>query len=97
MSHDYKSRAKKDTEQDLLAKLEQNIIKSICEAKDEVLNLKDIVIKNVQEGNTRCHGKWHYLEKKVVSLGTKLNYLDQYFRRNNLVLTGIPDTMEKKI
>ena len=57
MSHDYKSRAKKDTEQDLLAKLEQNIIKSICEAKDKVLNLKDIVIKNVEEGNTRRHAK----------------------------------------
>ena len=57
MSHDYKSRAKKDTEQDLLAKLEQNIIKSVCEAKDKVLNLKDIVIKNVEEGNTRRHAK----------------------------------------
>lgn len=96
MSHGYKSRAKKDTEQDLLAKLEQNIIKSICEANNEVLNLKDIVIKNV-EGNTRRHAKWNYLEKKVVLLGTKLNHFDQYFRRNNLVLTGIPDTMEKNI
>ena len=49
MSYDYNTRAKKDTEHDVLAKLEQNIIKSISELKDEVLNLKDIVIKNLQE------------------------------------------------
>ena len=36
------------------------------------------------------------MEKKVVSLETKLNHLDQYGRRNNLVLSGIPDTVEDK-
>ena len=51
MSYDYSTRAKKDTEHDVLAKLEQNIIKSISELKDEVLNLKDIVNKNLQEDN----------------------------------------------
>ena len=96
MSHDYKTRAKKDTEQNVLAKLEQTIIKGICGAKDQVLNLKDIVMKNVQEGNTRRYAKWNYLEKKAVSLETKLNHLDQYARRNNLVLPDIPGTVENK-
>ena len=36
------------------------------------------------------------MEKKVVSLETKLNHLDQYGRRNNLVLSGIPNTVEDK-
>ena len=44
MLYDYNIRAKKGTEQDVL--LEQNIIKSISELKDEALNLKDVVIKN---------------------------------------------------
>ena len=36
------------------------------------------------------------MEKKVVSLETKLNQLDQCGRRNNLVLFGIPDTVEDR-
>ena len=36
------------------------------------------------------------MEKKVVSLETKLNQLDQYGRTNNLVLFGIPDTVEDR-
>ena len=46
MLYDYNTRANKGTEQDVLANLEQNIIKSISELKDEALNLKDVVIKN---------------------------------------------------
>ena len=64
---------------------------SISELIDEVLNLKDIVIKNLQKDNARLHAKCNYLEKKVVSLEAKLNHLDQYGRRNNLVIPGIPD------
>ena len=94
MSHDYNTRAKRDTEKDALAKIEQSIIKSISELKDKVLNLKDIVIKNLQEDNTRLQAKSNYLEKKVVSLEAKLNYRDQYGTGNNLVLSGIPDTVE---
>ena len=71
-------------------------MKRINELKDEVLNLKDIVIKNLQEDNARLHAKCNYLEKTVVSLETKLTHLDQYGRQNNLVLSGIPDTAEDK-
>ena len=49
MPHDYNTRAKKETEQDVLAKLEQNIINSISVLKDQVLNLKDIVIKKYKK------------------------------------------------
>ena len=96
MLHDYNTRPKKNTEQDDLAKLELNIIKSISELKDEALNLKDMVIKNLKEENARLHFKCNYLEKKVVSLETKFNHLDQYGRGNSLVLSGIPDTVEDK-
>ena len=49
MPHDYNTRAKKETEQDVLAKLEQNIINSISVLKDQVLNLKGIVIKKYKK------------------------------------------------
>ena len=96
MLHDYNTRVKKNTEQDDLAKLELNIIKSINELKDEALKLKDMVVKNLKEENPILHFKCNYLEKKVVSLETKFNHLDQYGRRNSLVLSGIPDTVEDK-
>ena len=67
MSHDYNTKAKKDTE--------QNVSASISELKDKVLNLKDIVIKNLQEDSTRLHAKCNYLEK-VVSLEARLYHLN---------------------
>ena len=71
----------------MLAKLEQSIIKIISELKDKVLNLKDVVIKYLQEGNTRLDIKCNYLEKKVVSLEAKLSYRDQYGKGNNINVT----------
>ena len=53
MLHDYNTRPKKVIEQDVLAKLEQNIIKSTGTLRDKVLNLKDIVINNLQEDKAR--------------------------------------------
>ena len=41
--------ANKETEQDVLAKLEQNIINSISVLKDQVLNLKNIIIKKYKK------------------------------------------------
>ena len=40
--HDYNTKTKKNTQPDVLAKLDQNIIKSISELTNEVLNLKYI-------------------------------------------------------
>ena len=96
MLDDYNTRAKKNTEQDDLARLEPNIIKSISELKDEAYHLKDMVIKNLKKENARLHFKCNYLERRVVSLETKFNHLDQYGRRNSLVLSVIPDTVEDK-
>ena len=55
MFHNYNTRPKKVIEQDVLAKLEQNIIKGTVTLRDEVLNLKDIVINNLQEDKARLH------------------------------------------
>ena len=71
MLHDYITRMKKGTEQDALVKLEKNIVISISELKDKVLNLKDIVIDILQEDNTRLHAKCNYFENIVVSLENK--------------------------
>ena len=75
--------------------MEENIINhinaSVSSLRDEFLNLKDIVIKRLQDENTRLQSKCKSLEDKVTSLEENLNSLDQYGRRNNTVLSGIPE------
>ena len=47
MSHDYNTRNKKksaEMSQDSLDKLEKSIVQSINDPKNEIINLKDIVI-----------------------------------------------------
>ena len=77
--------------------MEENIINSINNningLKDEILNLKDTVIKRLQEENEKLHNKCNKLAGKVLSLKEEINSLNQYWRRNNIVFTGILDTV----
>ena len=57
----------------------------------ELLNLKDVIIKDLQVENQRLHMKVNNLENKVMSLEINGNHLEQYGIRNNLDITGIPD------
>ena len=44
--------------QDLLDKLEQSIVQSINSLKDEIIDLKEIVINNLQDKNAILKVKW---------------------------------------
>ena len=57
----------------------------------ELLNLKDVIIKDLQVENQRLRMKVNNLENKVMSLEINENHLEQYGRRNNLEITEIPD------
>ena len=60
MSHDYNTRTKKESEVSsaCLQSLEANIINNINSLKDEIISLKDTVIKRLQEENERLCVKW---------------------------------------
>ena len=60
----------------------------------EMLNLKDVIIKDLQVENQRLRNKINNLEKKVISLEENSNSLKQYGRRKNLEITGIPDDVD---
>ena len=62
----------------------------------ELLNLKDVIIKDLQVENQRLRMKVNNLENKVMSLEMNGNHLEQYGRRNNLEITGIPDDVSDK-
>ena len=73
-----------------LAKVEKNIISTINCLKDEVIKLKDIVIKRLQEEDKKLREKCNKLENDIVSNKSSVNALEQYGRRNNIVVSGIP-------
>ena len=60
MSHDYNTRTNKESEVSsaCLQSLEANIINNINSLKDEIISLKDTVIKRLQEENERLCVKW---------------------------------------
>ena len=100
MAHDYNARNKKKTAemgQDSLDKLEQSIVQSINSLKDEIINLKDRVIKNLQEENARLKVKCKKLENIVTILESNHNDLAQYGRCNNAVFSGIPENVSGTI
>ena len=88
--------------QEDLTRLQQNIIDSLKDEisngnsrlKDEISNLKDTIIKRLQEENQILRQKCNKLEAKIVKLETEQNSLAQYGRRNNIVISGIPDSID---
>ena len=95
MPHNYNTRHWHESDSasnhDPLVKLEENVINCINNLNEEIVNLKDIVIKQFQDENEKLWVKCSTLENKVVNLEQNLNSLGQYDRRNNLVLSGIPE------
>ena len=99
MVHDYTIRGKK---QELVIKMNQdsqmkdmenNILSSINSLKDEIPNLKEIVIKNLQNENEKLRQKCERLDRRCAKYESDHNALAQYGRRSNVVLSGIPDSV----
>ena len=68
-----------------------NLTTEVRSTKDDVINLKDVIIKRLQDENELLRKKSNKLENKVVSLESSINQVKQYGRRNNIVISGIPD------
>ena len=77
--------------QEDLTRLQQNIINSLKDEiskgnsslKDEIKNLKDTVIKCLQEKNQNLQQKCNKLEAKIVKLEKEQNSLTQYGGTNH--------------
>ena len=76
---------------DLIINLEKKLISRFDGVDKEILNLKDVIIKNLQLENQRLRTRVNNLENKVISLEISGNHLEQYGRRNNLEIPGISD------
>ena len=58
------------------------------------LNIKNVIIKDLQIENQQFRSKINDLEKKVFSFEENGNLLEQYGRRNNLEIMGVSDNLE---
>ena len=77
MIHEYNTKAKNDSAvaSESLQNLEDIIIKNINSVKDEIINLKDTVIKRLQEDNEKLREKRRQLENKLNTVGTSVHVL----------------------
>ena len=80
---------------DLIINLEKKILSHFDGLNKELLNLKEVIIKDLQVENQRLQMKVNNLENKVMSLEINGNHLEQY-GRNNLEIIGIPDDVSDK-
>ena len=77
----------------LILSLEKKLISRFNGLDKEKLNLKDVIIKDLQDENQRLRKKVTDLESNVISLESDHNSLEQYGRRNNIEISGILDTV----
>ena len=62
--------------------------------KDEISNLKDVIIKRLQNENATLREWCSKLEQKLVVFESSTNNLQQCGRRNIIVISGIPDSVD---
>ena len=96
MCHDYNTRTKKESvvSSECLQTLEANMINNISSLKDEIICLKDTLIKRLKEENERLYGKCQQLENRVALIESFHDVLRQYSRRNSLGIPGILDSVQ---
>ena len=84
-------------------KIEKNIKKSVTEEVNEsIVSIKNTIIDALKEENLKLQNKVKKLEEQLLEIDQKNNHLDQYSRRNNLEIQGIPanitdDKLEGKV
>ena len=81
---------------DLIINHEKKILSRFDGLDKELLDLKDVIMKDLQVENKRLCMKVNNLKNKVMSLEINGNYLKQYGKRNNLEITGIPNEKKTK-
>ena len=65
-NHDYSNRSKEPTNvTDTLSKIENKLMNSISDLNDEVINLKEIIIKKLQDKTAVLANKVSKLEVKL--------------------------------
>ena len=56
--------------------------------------MKDVIIKRLQDENVILRDRCSKLEQKFVELECSTNYLEQYGKKNNVIISDIPCSVD---
>ena len=73
--------------QELNDHLKTSIVDQINES---IMSIKDAIIDASKEDNAQLRNKVELLEKKLTEFEISWNNLEQYTRRNNIEIQGVP-------
>ena len=90
-NHDYNTGSKEtnyskilDEISKLREELVDNFSKRFIDNKDEIINLKEVIIQNLQNENKRLNAIVNQLQEKIITLESKSNSVEQYVRATQL-------------
>ena len=78
-----------------MSKLKAELVREFRTVKDEIIDLKEVIIQNLRNECNRLNNVVSEMSLKIVDLESKCNSLEQYGRRNNLEISGIPDSVDQ--
>ena len=55
--------------------------------------MKDVIIKRLQDENVILRDRCSKLEQRLVEFECSINNLEQYGKKNNVIISGIPDSL----
>ena len=77
-THDYNTRSKEISDSKVLVEISklreelvENFKKSFTGIKDEIINLKEVIIKDLQNENKRLNDVVNQMQEKIISLESK--------------------------
>ena len=78
-----------------MSKLKAELVLEFCTVKDEIIDLKKVIIQNLHNEGNCLNNVVSEMSLNIVDLESKCNSLEQYGRRNNLQISGIPDSVDQ--
>ena len=80
-----------------LQELNDHLKTNIADQMNEsVMSIKDTIIDALKENNSQLPNKVELLKKKLTEVEMSRNKLEQYTRRNNIEIQGIPPQIPDK-
>ena len=80
-----------------LQELNDHLKTNIADQMNEsVMSIKDTIIDALKENNSQLPNKVELLKKKLTEVEMSRNKLEQYTRRNNIEIQGIPSQIPDK-
>ena len=78
-----------------MSKLKAELVGEFRTVKNEIIDLKEVIIQNLRNECNRLNNVVSEMSLEIVDLESKCNSLEQYGRRNNLEISGIPDSVDQ--